>query len=130
MTVVGPVCHLPPPNVATPHDPVAMPNIPAAQPTIASLTATVNALRQAFLFYSGQRGPPGARGAAGQNSLGGSPAAPSGSWSQKSISVSKVKIFQNNDPTSGNFVEVERIDKLVMSNSSSPKQTWTWERGG
>lgn len=116
----APICHIPP-NVNPPsQSPNAIPSIPPAQPNLASLTATVNALRQVIMIISGQQGAPGAQGAQGK-------AAPAGSWTQQSISSSKVKIYQNNDPTTGNFVEVDRVDKLVFGNDAT-KQTWTYNR--
>lgn len=123
MSTVGPVCHLPSPTLATTPNPQSLSAVPPAQPNIASLTATVNQLRQLVHVLAGLNGAPGRQGAAGQAGK----AAPAGSWKQKSIVTSKVKIFQNNDPSTGNFVEVERIDSLVMNNSAT-KQTWTFQR--
>jgi hypothetical protein len=120
MAATPPVCHIPPVTQTTQPGPQALPNIPPAQPTIASLTATVNALRQLVMILAGQQGPQGPNGAQGK-------AAPAGSWKQKSISTSKVKVYQNNDPSTGVFVEVQRIDNLVMGNSDT-NQTWTFQR--
>jgi hypothetical protein len=116
----APICHIPPVTTTTQPGPKPMPSIPIAQPNLASLTATVNAMRQVIMIFTGQMGAQGQQGAPGQN-------APSGSWTQQSIQTEKVKIFQNNDPTTGNFVEVERINQLVFGNNAS-KQTWTFNR--
>lgn len=113
----APVCHLPSPTVATTPDPKPLPSIPIAQPNLASLTATVNAMRQVLMIYTGQRGQQGAQGKA----------APSGSWAQSDIKTSKVKIYQNNDPSTGVFVEVERVDSLTMKNNAT-QQTWKFNR--
>jgi hypothetical protein len=115
MTTVGPVCHLPPNTTASFPDPKDLPGVPPAQPNLASLTATVNALRQLVLILAGLNGPPGSNGKS----------APSGSWTQKSIQTETVRIYQNNDPSTGNFVDVQRVTQLVMGNSAS-KQTWTY----
>ena len=119
----GPVCHLPSPTVATTPDPKSLPSIPPAQPNLASLTATVNALRQVIMVYTGQMGQAGRQGqqgAAGKD-------APAGSWTQTNIQTSKVKIYQNNDPSTGNYVEVERVDGLTMGNKIT-NQTWQFNR--
>lgn len=119
----APVCHLPSPTVATTPGPKNLPSIPPAQPNLASLTATVNALRQVIMIYTGQMGPQGRQGAQGAAGK----AAPAGSWTQTDIQTSKVKIYQNNDPSTGNFVEVERIDSLTMGNKIT-QQTWKFNR--
>lgn len=116
----NPVCHIPPTTVETPHGPVPIPSIPAPQPNIASLTATVSALRNAFMILSGQRGPAGAQGTAGKSP-------PTGSWAQGEIVTETVKIFQNNDPSTGNFVEVQRINKLTFNNKQT-QQTIVFNR--
>jgi len=120
MSTVGPVCHIPPNTTAETHEPVNLPAIPPAMPNLQSLTATVNALRQALMIYTGQRGPQGAQGRSGKD-------APSGSWTQSDIQTEKVKIYQNNDPSTGNFVEIERVNKLTMKNNST-NQTWVFNR--
>lgn len=121
MADIGPVCHVPPSTTAaTLPLPQSLPGVPPAQPNIASLTATVNALRQLVMILAGLNGANGSSGKSGKD-------APAGSWKQKSIETSKVKVYQNNDPSTGVFVEVERIDSLVMNNSAT-KQTWTFNR--
>ncbi|HXO47873.1 MAG TPA: hypothetical protein VN897_11405 [Mycobacterium sp.] len=75
-------------------------------------------MRQLIMILAGLNGQPGANGQAGK-------AAPAGSWTQQSIQTENVKIFQNNDPSTGVFVEVQRVTKLVMGNSAT-KQTWTY----
>lgn len=118
MANVGPVCHLPPPASAALPGPQSLQNVPPAQPNIASLTATVNALRNLVLILAGLNGQPGANGQAGKSQ-------PAGSWTQKSIETKMQKIYQNNDPSTGNFVEVQTVTSLVMTNSAT-KQTWTY----
>lgn len=119
MTTVGPVCHIPPVNPATqqpgPKDIPAIP--PPAQATLQSLQHTVNQLRQIIIQLTGQQGPPG------QNAK--SP--PPGSFVQSKIVTKTVRIFQNNDPTSENWIDVERVNSLVLNNNST-KAIWTYTR--
>lgn len=117
---VGPVCHLPSPTVATSPNPQALPAIAPAQPNIASLTATVNALRQAIIILAGLNGAPGPAGSSGKSQ-------PAGSWKQSDIQTENVKIYQNNDPSTGVFVEVQRINSLTFSNNTT-KQTIKFQR--
>lgn len=120
---VGPVCHIPPASTTANPQPSAIPGVgPPAQPNLQSLTNTVNNLRQLLLALLGQQGSQGPAGANGSN-------APSaGSFTQKDIATEKVKIYQNNDPSTGNFVEVERINKLVLGTKTG-NNTWTYNRG-
>jgi hypothetical protein len=117
----GPVCHIPPATTAaqTP-DPQPLPAIPPAQANIASLTATVNAMRNVVLILAGLNGTPGPAGAKGKD-------APAGSWTQSDIQTSKKKVYQNDDPSTGIFVEVLQVDRLVMKNDAT-RQTWTFNR--
>jgi hypothetical protein len=116
----APICHIPPETTTTQPGPQSLPAIPVAQPNVQSLTAAVNAMRQLLIIYLGQqRGP---------NSTISSPRNNSGSWQETNRVTEKVKIYQNNDPTTGNFVEVEQINSLTMTQKSSG-QKWTWQRG-
>lgn len=120
MSKVAPVCHIPPVTTTNQPQPVALPSIPPAQANLASLTATVNAMRQVLIFLVGQQGAQGPQGASGK-------AAPAGSWTQQAVVTGVVRIYQNNDPTSQNWIDVERVNKLVMGNNTT-KQTWVFNR--
>jgi|SRR5579859_1911985 len=120
MSNVGPVCHIPPQTTAEQPNPQALPAIPVAAPNVASLTATVNALRQAVIILAGLNGRPGPAGKSGKD-------APAGSWTQSDIQTENVKIYQNNDPNTGNFVEVQRINSLTFNNKTT-KQTIVFNR--
>lgn len=122
---VGPVCHVSPETKIGQPQPLAMPSVAVAQPNIASLTATVNQLRQMILIFTGQQGTQGRPGAPGTN---GKDANAKGTWSETARTTSKVKIFQNNDESTGVFVEVEQINSLTMGNKDTG-QTWKWQRG-
>lgn len=122
MTAQDPVCHIPPVTTTTQPGPVSLPSIPPAQPTVASLTATVNALRQVVLFLSGQQGPRGLQGAPGQDAH-----ARPARWTEQGRTTSKTKVYQNNDPSTGNFVEVEQINSLTMQDGITG-ESWRWSR--
>jgi hypothetical protein len=123
MANVGPVCHIPPTNSQGSQLPADLPGIPpAAQQTLASLQHTVNQLRQIIIVLTGQNG---ARGPAGQNGANApTPGASQTSFTQKNVSYTTTKIFQNNDPTTGNFVEIQTVQNLVMTNKQGA--TWTY----
>lgn len=123
MATVGPVCHIPPKNNTAQPAPADLPGIPpAAQASLASLQHTVNQLRQIIIVLTGQQG---ARGPAGLNGANAQPPqASQTSFTQKNVSYTTTKIFQNNDPTTGNFVEVQTVANLVMSNKQGA--TWTY----
>lgn len=112
------VCHIPPvvPTNTQP-GPNNLPSIPPAVPTIASLTDTVNRMRQVIMILTGQQGTQGPRGPAGKDNNA------KAKWSEVSRTVETVKIHNPNDKSQ--FIEVERINKLVMGDSSTG-QTWTW----
>jgi hypothetical protein len=127
MTSVGPICHLPPAtDTKSQPGPQTLPSVPPAQPNIASLTATVNALRQAVNYLAGRQGVKGSQGQINnfttkQNDK------KSGRWTEQARTTEKVKVYQNNDNTSQNWVEVERINQLKMKDSVTG-EVWTWDR--
>lgn len=120
-TAVGPVCHIPPVTTITQPAPVNLPSIPPAGPTIASLLATVNAMRQTIIFITGQRGSRGPQGAQGASAKKGPPSR----WTENVRVVETVRIFDPNDKSV--FVDVERINKLVM-NDQVTGEKWEWDR--
>lgn len=124
MTAQAPICHVPPVTPTSQPSPLDLPAIPPAQANLQSLAASVNAMRQMLLIITGQQGTqgrPGAPGAKGQD------ANAKGQWTEHSRTTSKVKIYQNNDPSTGNFVEVEQMNTLTMGNKDTG-QTWKWSR--
>lgn len=118
--MTDPVCHIPPITTINQPGPTALPAIPPPAPNVQSLLATVQALRQIILIITGQQGQQGQQGAAGKN-------APSGSWKQAAPVTEVVRIFQNNDPSSGNWVDVQRINRQEFDNAAS-KQTLVFVR--
>jgi hypothetical protein len=125
---VGPVCHIPPPNTPGNPQPRNMPGIPGPVGTGSSqadINALLNALRQALLTLLGMLN--------NNNNATGTITSPKPSkpaqWNETNRVTSTVKIFQNNDPTSPNFVEVEQINSLTMTDKSTGN-TWVWKRSG
>ena len=105
-----------------------VPAIPPAMPTLASITATVNTMRQAVQILAGQQAtqgrgvpPVGATGAAGPN------VDRTGTWNELSRTTETVRIYQDNDQTSPNWVDIARINSLTMVNKDTG-QKWTWNR--
>lgn len=126
-----PICHIPPTTEIGQPQPKAIQAIPPAQPNIASLTATVNALRMVVQQITGQNplNPNLQPNTAGFNRVpdksGGNNGKPQ--WSEQGRTTNKVKIFQDNDKNTGNFVEVEQINTLTMVDKNTG-QTWKWTR--
>ncbi len=118
------VCHIPPVQPNAPKPTVNLPSIPLAQPNLASLTAAVNAMRQNLIFLTGQRGAQGPRGTSGSSS--GSKSEPA-RWTEQSRVEETVRVFQNNDKTSPNWVDVKQVNKLVMKDGITG-ESWTWDR--
>lgn len=123
--MAAPVCHIPPPTTEA-ENPTQGPGttnriaaIPPAQPTIASLMMTVNKLREVVNTITKDPGI--------QNNFRTDNNNKRVQWVELSRQVEKVKIYQNNDTTSDNWVEVEQINRLVMQDKNTG-QTWEWKR--
>lgn len=116
---VGPVCHIPPANTpASPQKP-SLPGLPGpASADINSVTSTVNqilAMLKALLNQTNQ----GFQRKPDPNGKGNP-----GDFHTQDLVTKKVKVYQNNDPETGNFVEVNQVTKLVMGNKAGA--TWTY----
>jgi hypothetical protein len=113
MSAVGPVCHIPPQTIVFKPQPVAIPAVPPpAEANLASLQNTVNTLRQIILTITGQNGVNGQNGANGSS-------APGGSFEQTQVQTQTVRVFQNNDPTSPNFVDVQFVSQVKFQNNAT-----------
>lgn len=120
MSTQAPICHIPPENPVVPQPGVrALPSIPVATDLSSALRA-INALRQTINILTQQQG--GANNFSLKRDPDKKP-----QWSEQARVVEKEKIYQNNDPTTGNFVEVERINSLTMADKITG-QTWRWDR--
>lgn len=117
----APVCHVPPENARIPQPGVRnLPSIPIAT-DMHSLYAAVNAMRQTIQIITDQQ----------QTQINNFSRKPDPEkktqWIEQARVVEKEKIYQNNDPSTGNFVEVERINSLTMADKNTG-QTWRWDR--
>jgi hypothetical protein len=128
MSNVGPVCHIPPTNTPGNPQPQNLPGIPgpvsgqgASQQAINNeFAALLNALRALLLQLANQQGTKGQiNNATSKNQKG--------RWSESGRVVETVRVFQNNDPTSSNWVDVEQINQLKMKDSVTGSE-WTWKR--
>lgn len=132
MSNVGPVCHIPPVNQPANPQPQNMPGIPgpvspptnsnaASQAAFnAAIASLLNAMRMLLLQLANQQGITGqTNNATSKNQKG--------RWSESNRVTEKVRVFQNNDQTSPNWVDVEQINSLTMKDSVTGSQ-WTWNR--
>lgn len=136
MSNVGPVCHIPPANTPanpTPHDIPGMPgSINPGSPTFNQDVANMmNAFRQMLLNLLGQLDALKQRrdDNNGVTNNFKTNQDKTNNWEQVDEVKEKVKVYQNNDPTSSNWVEVERTNKLVMRDKSTGR-TWIYNRHG
>lgn len=123
MTSVGPVCHIPPDTVIDQPGPIALPSIPPAQPNLQSLMNTVNQMRLVINYLSGRQGPQGPKGKSGDNAK-----AKPARWTEAGRVVEIERVYQNNDRSSPNYIDVQRINQLRMRDGVTG-ESWTWDRG-
>jgi len=122
----APVCHASTDQVIEQPPPVQFPSVPRAV-DLQSALAAINALTRIVMMLAGQQpapwmqGPQGVRGAAGKNA----PPGKKPRWAEVNRVMKKVKIENPSD--SAQFVEIERIERLVMRDSVTG-QTWDWKR--
>ncbi len=122
MSTRAPICHIPPANPVVPQPgPQNLPSIPVAT-DMASALAAINALRTTIKIITNQWTPN-----IGNNFNTKPDPNKKVQWSEQSRVVDTVRIYQNNDPSTGNFVEVEQINRLVMADKNTG-QTWSWDR--
>lgn len=142
-----PVCHIPVDQTITDQPrPARFAPIPPAVDLKSALVA-VNALRLIIQQLTGQIAPPGiqgllgiagARGAAGAQGAQGSKG-PAGKedktpkdaqWVEDTGQrvTKKIKVYQDNDKTSSNWVEISRIDRVVWVDRVTSAQI-VWARG-
>lgn len=143
----APVCHVSTDQIVFDQpDRVRMPSIPDAPTDLASALAAINALRLLVQLLSGQQsiaGPRGISGFVGARGGGGAVGSPGGQGPKgakgkdgktprfeedQSQRVSKKKkVYQNNDNTSENWVEIDQINKVVWVDNVTG-QTLVWSR--
>lgn len=120
----APVCHIPGTDRDIDQPVTTQQAIPIATTDLNNLVNVVNMLRAQVLRLSGQSG----------NDTAGTGRAPKipqeqkrVQWKEQARTVEKVKVYQNNDKSSSNWVEVEQINRLVMVDKNTG-QTWEWRR--
>lgn len=120
--IVGPVCHIPP--TTTTANPQVK-SIPGVLPAPTNLPSALNAIRnlQEIVRYLTNQ-------VVNNNTGGGtiSTKAQPGDFTQTDIQTEKVKIYQNNDKTSDNWVEVEQVNGLTFKDKLGNK--WQYTRQG
>lgn len=130
MSNVGPVCHIPPANTPGDPQPHDIPGIPGpANPNDpVSIANLLNAMRLAMLALLNElkrnnntqdqgfnrRPDPNHNDKKTQ-------------WVEVNRVTNKVRVFQNNDPTSHNWVDVEQINQLTMHDRKTGN-LWKWDR--
>jgi hypothetical protein len=126
----NPVCHLPPKPAAQIPGPKNIPGLPGAvsPPTSNSpgaqqqfnneIAGIINQILQMLKMLGNQLNT-------NSNSSGQKPPKPQ--WNEVSRVTEKVRVFQNNDHTSPNWVDVEQINALVFSDKNTGAQ-WKWSR--
>jgi hypothetical protein len=107
-----------------------LPAIPIARPDLNSLTQAVNSMRSMLLKMTGRDGRSG-DGKDNANGFGPNQFKTDPQkrvqWTERARVVEKVRVFQNNDTSSTNWVDVERINKLAMIDKNTG-QLWQWDR--
>lgn len=128
MSNVGPVCHIPPVSTPGNPQPTNLPGIPgpASPNDPVSMANLLNAMRLALLSMLNQLNSSTNNNS---NGLNRKPEPTKAQWNETNRVTSNVKIYQNNDPNTGNFVEVEQINQLTMTDKSTGN-TWVWKRNG
>lgn len=117
---VGPVCHIPPTSTVANPSVKNVPGVAApAQATLQSLQSTVNNLREIIIYLTGQQGPAGKA----------APKSKPARWTENQPAriTATTRIFQNNDKTSPNFVDVETINGITMKDGVTG-ESWNWKR--
>lgn len=123
MPVSAPVCHIPPVVEHTQPEPKSLPSIPVAQPNLQSLAHTINVIRQVIHMTTGRQGTQGPQGAPGASAK----KAPPARWQESGRTSTTVRVFQNNDKTSSNWVDIEQINTLTMGDKVTG-ESWQWKR--
>lgn len=122
MSNVGPVCHIPPVSQEATPQPKNIPGLMGAPTDLQSALSAIRNLQEIIKYITG--------GTTIINNIGGSSSIKTqpGSFTQQSVETQKVKIYQNNDPTSDNWIEIEQINGLTMVNKIG--ETWKYNRNG
>lgn len=129
---VGPVCHIPPATTPGAPQPLNLPGLPgpATPNDINSIVSLVNSLRLMLVQMSDQTRarvvapPTNRRGPGPPPDKNRDP-----QWAEVDRQTHKVRVYQNNDKTSQNYVDVEQINSLTMQDRHTGA-LWRWNRSG
>lgn len=124
----APICHVPVPTPIDQPGGVQNPSIPIAT-DLQSALAAINAMRMILMrlanlqprFDGSGQGRGGRIGGGGGNNKNKKP----GRWNEVSRVTKKEKVYNPDDKEQ--FVEVERMNRLVMQDSITGEQ-WIWSR--
>lgn len=128
MSNVGPVCHIPPKTTPGNPQPQALPGLPgpASPSDPVSMANLLNAVRLAMLPFLNNNQKPNNTAI---NDFITKPSPDSrSSWVEVERVHQKVRVYQNNDKTSPNYVDINQINKLVMQHKKTGER-WVWQRG-
>lgn len=125
----APICHVPVPTPIDQPEGIQNPSIPIAT-DLQSALAAINAMRLILMRlanlqprFDGRGG--GGRGGGSKQPSKQDPKKKIGRWNEISRKTSKVKVFNPQDKEQ--FVEVERINQLIMKDTITGEQ-WIWNR--
>jgi hypothetical protein len=124
--VVGPVCHIPPKTTPGSPQPFDTPGIPGPASDLQSAIALINALRLAIMQLTDQNDRRRDQGIT--NNFISQEDKPS-DWFEVKRVTEKVRVYQNNDKTSPNYVDVEQMNSLTMRHRKTGA-LWRWNRNG
>lgn len=127
---VGPVCHIPPASTPGEPQPLNLPGIPgpATPDDPNSIVNLINALRLALLQLMDEFNRFN-RNRGGTITIRPDPNKKPAQWIEVGRQTEKVRVYQNNDKTSPNYVDVEQINQLTMQDKKTGA-VWRWNRNG
>lgn len=121
--MTDPVCHIAPVAPDPNKTGTLLPSVPVARPDLNSLVNAVNAMRIVLNYLSGRQGPNRTSGPTNNATS----KKDQGRWIENARVVDTERVYQNNDPTSQNYVDVQRINSLTMKDTVTGEQ-WRWDR--
>jgi len=123
---VGPVCHIPPPFTPGNPQPLNMPGLPGPATDLVSAIALINSMR-AVLAQMVDTHQSGNNTGVTNNFI--TQSDKKAQWVEVDRQVEKVRVYQNNDKTSPNYVDVEQINQLTVQDRRTGA-LWRWHRNG
>ena len=118
------VCHIPPASPIADPQAKDIPGLLGPPDDLLSALMAIRNLQDIVRRLAGQKP---AQNNTGTFSIRVQPGPGKSDWEQSDIVQEKRKIYQNNDNTSQNWVEVNQINSLTMRNKKTG-ETWKWNR--